>query len=237
MTRRLLPVLLTSLGLGLGLGACGSSDSSGTTSGSVATTAAKTASTPAAAAPARICPPAEAQKAIKRTAKKPTSRLDPARTWVVRMKTSCGDFEITLDVKAHPVTASSFGALAKAGFYDGLGVVRVVPGFVLQAGDPNGDGTGDAGYQVVEPPGNNAAYRKGVIAMAKTGADPAGASSSQFFVVTGPDAGLPPDYAIAGRVTKGLDVAEKIGSIPPAGPDPSPPVEPVVIEKATLASK
>lgn len=156
---------------------------------------------------------------------------------MVTLTTSCGEIQITLDVKDDPKTASSFASLVKSGFYDGLGVVRVVPGFVLQAGDPNGDGSGGPGYSVVEPPAKNASYRRGVVAMAKTGADAPGTSGSQFFIVTGPDAGLPPEYAIAGKVTKGLNVADAIGAIPPQGGQDGPPTMPVVIEKATLSTK
>lgn len=235
--------------LSLGLAACGSSGSSSTGStstGTAAGTAATTASTAAAppatttdatAAAAGGCKTVKAQQALRRKGRKPASTLPASRTSIVTLQTSCGTIEITLDVRRHPKTASSFGALAESGFYDGLGVVRVVPDFVLQAGDPNGDGTGGAGYQITEPPGNNAAYRKGIVAMAKTAADADGASSSQFFIVTGADAGLPPEYAIAGRVTKGQAVADRIGAIPPENGQDGPPSTPVIIEKATLSTK
>lgn len=243
MPRRLLPAVL--VGLTLALAACGSSDSSSSTSAPAAATS-TTASTETAPATttaagggdkiaANGCKTVDAQAPVKKTSTKPTTKLAASAKAVVTMQTSCGEIQITLDAKTHPVTASSFASLVKSGFYDGLGVVRVVPGFVLQAGDPNGDGTGGASYQVVEAPGDNAAYRQGVVAMAKTGQDPAGASSSQFFIVTGADAGLPPEYAIAGRVTKGLDVAKAIGAIPPANGQDGPPSQPVLIEKATLS--
>jgi cyclophilin family peptidyl-prolyl cis-trans isomerase len=85
---------------------------------------------------------------------------------------------------------------------------------------------------VVEPPPGSTAYTTGVVAMAKTEADPAGASGSQFFIVTAPDARLPPDYAVAGGVVRGMDVAQYIGKLPVDGQDR--PTAPVVIEKATL---
>jgi cyclophilin family peptidyl-prolyl cis-trans isomerase len=238
--RRLLPVVLA--GLTLALGACGSDDDSSSTSTPAASTpaAATTDAATTDAAPATAangCKTVEAQAGLTRKSSKPKTRLAASAKAVVTMQTSCGEIQITLDTKDHPVTASSFASLVKSGFYDGLGVVRVVPNFVLQAGDPNGDGTGGASYQVVEAPGDNAAYRQGVVAMAKTGQDPAGASSSQFFIVTGADAGLPPEYAIAGRVTKGLDVAKAIGAIPPDNGQDGPPTQPVLIEKATLSVK
>jgi peptidyl-prolyl cis-trans isomerase B (cyclophilin B) len=247
---RLLPALLATIALSVG--ACGSSGNrketpakapAPTTAASTATTATDTGVPTAPAAPARVtCKHVKAQKPVQRTAKKPTSTLSASRANVVTLVTSCGTIEITLDVKGNPKTASSFGSLVKQGFYDGLGVVRVVPDFVLQAGDPDGVGTGGPGYSVVERPSDNTAYREGVVAMAKTGTEAPGTSGSQFFIVTGVDAGLPPEYAVAGKVTKGIDVAKAIGAIPPVDPSGQPasdgaPSKPVLIQKATLASK
>ncbi|WP_354702207.1 putative peptidyl-prolyl cis-trans isomerase B [Paraconexibacter sp. AEG42_29] len=251
MTRRLVPVLLTSFVLGLA--ACGSDDDSGSTVASTATEAQTTASTATeestpttapepttteeAPAGAGECKQVAAQKPLKRDSKKPTSQFSASKTYVVTMKTSCGDIELTLDVKNHPITATSFGTLVKDGFYDGLGVLRVAPGFVLQAGDPTASQSGGASYDVVEEPGTNAKYPKYTLAMAKSGADPVGSSSSQFFIMTG-DGGLPPEYAIAGKVTKGQAVVDAIGAIPPAdGAPDGPPSQDVIIEKATLAEK
>jgi peptidyl-prolyl cis-trans isomerase B (cyclophilin B) len=121
----------------------------------------------------------------------------------------------------------------RQGFYDGLTFHRIVPGFVIQGGDPKGDGQGGPGYQIVEKPPARLSYTRGVVAMAKTQSDPPGASGSQFFIVTGPDAQLPPDYALVGTVTSGLDAVDRIGALR-TGPDEQP-LTPVVIEKATLS--
>jgi cyclophilin family peptidyl-prolyl cis-trans isomerase len=94
---------------------------------------------------------------------------------------------------------------------------------------------GGPGYTVVERPPADLAYTTGIVAMAKTEADPAGASGSQFFIVTAPDAGLPPDYAVAGGVVRGMDVAQRIGKV--AVDDQDRPISPVVIEKATLRTE
>src|ERR671938_355848 len=103
------------------------------------------------------------------------------------------------------------GGLGRSGFYDGLAFHRIVPDFVIQGGDPAGNGSGGPGYTVVEPPPSSLKYTPGVVAMAKTQAEPAGASGSQFFVVTGSQAQvLTPDYALLGRVTGGMDVVSKI---------------------------
>jgi peptidyl-prolyl cis-trans isomerase B (cyclophilin B) len=158
---------------------------------------------------------------------KPKGQLDAAKTYVATVSTNCGDFEITLDAKRAPKTAASFKALADDGFFDGLIFHRIVPGFVIQGGDPKGDGTGGPGYTVVEAPPQDLVYSKGVVAMAKGGAEPPGASGSQFFVVTAEDAQLPPDYALLGKVTAGQDVVDKIGVAETDGMEK--PVDPIVI--------
>lgn len=158
---------------------------------------------------------------------------DPAN---VDVKTSEGGFEIALGVKESPATTTSFRQLVEAGFYDGLSFSRVVPGFVIQGGDPlAGDqqraGTGGPGYYVDEevPPGTR--YTQGVVAMAKAGTDPPGRSGSQFFVVSGRDAGLPPEYAFVGTVVSGLDTVKRIESL---GIGDGPPRKEVTIESMTL---
>ena len=174
------------------------------------------------------CEPAEKAKPKKVALKKPTERLDPAKTYVATVTTNCGTFAITLDSKRAPKTGGAFKFLADKGFFDGLSFHRIVPGFVIQGGDPAGDGTGGPGFSVVEAPPSDLAYTKGVVAMAKTAVEDPGTSGSQFFVVTGEDVGLPPEYALLGRVTEGQDVVDLIG-VAPVGPDEKP-VDPIVIE-------
>ena len=154
-------------------------------------------------------------------------KLAAGKTYVAKVVTSCGDFEITLDAKRAPRTGGSFKYLADKGFYDGLTFHRIVPGFVIQGGDPQGNGSGGPGYSVVEAPPGDLTYTKGVVAMAKTETERPGTSGSQFFVVTAEDAQLPPDYALLGKVTKGQDVVDKIGVVPTVANDE--PAEPVVI--------
>ena len=89
---------------------------------------------------------------------------------------------------------------------------------------------------VVEPPPKDLVYEKGVVAMAKTQTEPAGASGSQFFVVTAEDAGLPPEYALLGRVTAGQDVVDRIG-VAETDPATEAPIDPVVIKSITVATK
>lgn len=164
--------------------------------------------------------------------KKPTTRLDPAKTYVATVKTNCGSFEITLDAKRAPKTGGAFKALADKGFFDKTTFHRIVPGFVIQGGDPAGDGTGGPGFSVTEAPPQDLTYTKGVVAMAKTATEAPGTSGSQFFVVTGDDAQLPPEYALLGKVTKGQEVVDKIGVLA-VGPDEAP-TQPVVIRQIRI---
>lgn len=147
------------------------------------------------------------------------------------MKTSCGSFVIALDTMRAPETANSFAFLAEEGFYDDLTFHRVAPGFVIQGGDPEGTGTGGPGYTVDEEPPPNLSYTKGTVAMAKSSADPPGRSGSQFYVVTAPDAGLPPEYALVGKVSQGYDVVEKIDAL---GTPEEKPKQTVLIEEVTI---
>ena len=94
--------------------------------------------------------------------------LDPAKTYTVTLKTNKGTFSFDLDVKDSPKTTASFASLVRKGFFDGLTFHRIVPGFVIQGGDPKGDGTGGPGYTTVDTPPADTTYTKGVVAMAKT---------------------------------------------------------------------
>jgi cyclophilin family peptidyl-prolyl cis-trans isomerase len=160
--------------------------------------------------------------------------LDAGKTYVATVDTSKGTFEITLDAKRAPKTGGSFKSLADKGFYDKLTFHRIVPGFVIQGGDPNGDGTGGPDYTVEEAPPQDLKYTQGVVAMAKTGSEPPGTSGSQFFVVTAADAQLPPEYALLGRVTKGADVVSKIASVK-TNPSTEKPLKPVVINSIKVS--
>jgi cyclophilin family peptidyl-prolyl cis-trans isomerase len=185
----------------------------------------------AAAAGAAGCKQVEAPKPkhVSLPAPKQTVKRGEKLTAVVQ--TNCGTFDIALDTKRAPKTSNSFAYLADEGFYDDLTFHRIVPGFVIQGGDPLGTGTGGPGYSVVEKPPANLAYTKGIVAMAKTSAEPPGTSGSQFYVVTGADAGLPPEYALVGKVSQGYDVVARIGKL---GTPSEKPKQTVLIEKITI---
>jgi peptidyl-prolyl cis-trans isomerase B (cyclophilin B) len=168
-------------------------------------------------------------------AKKPTQQLQRSKTYLATVDTSCGTFVIQLDPKRAPKTGGSFVSLAQQGFYDNLTFHRIAPGFVIQGGDPAGNGSGGPGYKIREKPPGNLVYSQGIVAMAKAGNEPAGTSGSQFFVVTGNNANLPPDYALLGRVTQGLDVTHRIEGL--ASTSDGPPKQPIVIKKITVTEK
>ena len=139
--------------------------------------------------------------------------LNPKVPHRVGVLTNYGAFALRLDVEDSPCVTSSFASLVRKRFFDGTTFHRIVPGFVIQGGDPTGTGTGGPGYTVRDVPPRSSRYTKGVVAMAKSSTEPRGTAGSQFFVVTARDARLPPDYAILGAVTRGLKVVEKIGRL------------------------
>lgn len=129
-----------------------------------------------------------------------------------RITTSCGTIDIELLAQESPVTANNFAFLASKQFYDATIVHRVVAGFVVQMGDPTGTGTGGPGYRFADELGaaQQHGYARGTVAMANAGPDTNG---SQFFICLD-DVGLPPQYAVFGRVTSGMDVVDQIAEIP-----------------------
>ncbi|MGH3126453.1 MAG: peptidylprolyl isomerase [Gaiellaceae bacterium] len=161
----------------------------------------------------------------------PMDELDASTTHTLTFDTSCGSFTVTLDPEQAPKTAASLVALANAGYFDETIFHRVVPGFVIQGGDPTQSGAGGPGYSTVDVPTSGSAYTQGVVAMAKSGVEAPGTAGSQFFVVTGADAGLPPEYAIVGEVTEGMDTVLRIDAL---GVGDGPPSQPVVVNTVTV---
>ena len=198
------------------------------------TPAAETPDSPAAAG----CEEAKApEPKDEQDLDKPTLELDGGKTYLAKVATSCGEFTIQLDAKRAPKTGGSFVTLAKDGFFDKTTFHRIARGFVIQGGDPQGDGTGGPGYSIVEAPPQDLQYVRGVVAMAKTGNEPAGTSGSQFFVVTGEATPLPPDYALLGEVTEGMETVDKIAAVETVPPDDGEPTAPIVIESVTIEEK
>ncbi|HEV3188197.1 MAG TPA: peptidylprolyl isomerase [Acidimicrobiales bacterium] len=159
----------------------------------------------------------------------PEMIIDPEKTYTATMVTSKGTMELLLDHHGAPVTVNSFVFLARWHYYDGIVFHRVIPGFVLQGGDPTGSGAGGPGYRFNDELPKPGRYEVGSLAMANAGPNTNG---SQFFVISGPDGvRLPPLYAHFGKVVKGLDVVAAINDI---GTPSGKPREDVVIESVTI---
>jgi cyclophilin family peptidyl-prolyl cis-trans isomerase len=141
-----------------------------------------------------------------------------------------GDITFTLDPKQAPATVNNFVFLSKQGFYDGVTFHRVIPGFMIQGGDPTGTVSGGPGYSFMDELPKSGQYKIGSVAMANAGPNTNG---SQFFIVTGPNGvALPPLYSLFGQVTKGQDVAEAISNVPRDATDK--PNTPVTIDSVTI---
>jgi cyclophilin family peptidyl-prolyl cis-trans isomerase len=159
----------------------------------------------------------------------PPMIIDPSKNYTATMVTSHGTLEIVLDALGAPQTVNSFVFLARWHFYDGVVFHRIIPGFVLQGGDPTGSGRGGPGYRYDDELPKAGRYEVGSLAMANAGPNTNG---SQFFVISGPDGvKLPPLYALFGKVVKGLDVVAAINDL---GTSSGKPKVDVTIESVTI---
>jgi peptidylprolyl isomerase len=155
--------------------------------------------------------------------------IDPAKRYTATMETSHGTMVIALDPLAAPKTVNSFVFLARYHYYDGIVFHRIIPGFVLQGGDPTGTGSGGPGYRFDDELPAPGRYQVGSLAMANAGPNTNG---SQFFIISGPDGvRLPPQYALFGAVVSGGEVVAAIDAI---GTRSGTPKEQVVIESVTV---
>jgi cyclophilin family peptidyl-prolyl cis-trans isomerase len=159
----------------------------------------------------------------------PPMVIDPAKRYTAEMVTSKGTMTIALDPIAAPKTVNNFVFLARYHYFEGITFHRVIPGFVLQGGDPEGTGRGGPGYRFEDELPKPGRYEIGSLAMANAGPDTNG---SQFFVISGPDgAALPPSYSLFGKVINGLEVISAIEAIGSRSGNPS---EKVTIESVTI---
>jgi peptidyl-prolyl cis-trans isomerase B (cyclophilin B) len=221
---------IASICLAAAAGGCGDDDSEETARDTGTTTAPPAETQPRASGG---CEQATAPETSERKGKEPgKGALDEGKTYRLTFATSCGEFTIELDQKAAPNAAASLVGLAEDGYFDNTVFHRIVPGFVIQGGDPTATGSGGPGYSTEDEPPADARYTRGVVAMAKTGEEPPGTAGSQFFVVVGEDAGLPPDYAVVGKVGDGMDVVERIGE--QGDPATEQPTQTILIEKVTV---
>jgi peptidylprolyl isomerase len=160
----------------------------------------------------------------------PPMCIDPARRYTATMETSKGSMTIALDAASAPKTVNNFVFLARYHFYDGVGFHRIIPGFVIQGGDPEGTGRGGPGYRFEDELPRPGRYELGSLAMANAGPNTNG---SQFFIISGP-AGvrLPPQYSLFGKVVAGMDVVRAIEAV--GSPGQGTPKERVTIQSVTV---
>lgn len=172
----------------------------------------------------------------------PELTIDPARSYTAQLHTSKGMISLELFAQDAPVTVNNFVFLAKQGFYDGVTFHRIIQDFMIQTGDPNGDGTGGPGYRFEDELPSPHVYEPGIVAMANGGANTNG---SQFFICTGPSSyslNDHPYYTIFGKVNEGMEVVQEIASAPvemnpkanPNKEPPSMPTEQITIQKVVI---
>jgi peptidyl-prolyl cis-trans isomerase B (cyclophilin B) len=187
-------------------------------------------------APAQTPPPTPSPTTASNC---PTSQPDPlpaGKNRMVTIETSKGTIQITVSANLAPIAAGNFVALASCGFYDGVVFHRLVPGFVIQGGDPKGTGTGGPGYTIADEP-VTARYQRGTVAMARTAAPHS--QGSQFFIVLDDGAGAvlaqANTYAIFGSVTLGMETVDAIAAMPSTGGDEGKALQPVAMTKVTVS--
>ncbi|MDA8309859.1 MAG: peptidylprolyl isomerase [Actinomycetota bacterium] len=160
----------------------------------------------------------------------PPMVIDPQRRYTATIETSKGTIVAELDAAGAPATVNSFVFLSRWHYFDGIAFHRIIPGFVIQGGDPEGTGRGGPGYRFADELPKPGRYQVGSLAMANSGPDTNG---SQFFIVSGPNGvKLPPQYSLFGTVIRGADV---VGAIDAVGTPSGTPRERVVIESVTIA--
>ncbi len=166
---------------------------------------------------------------------KPSMMIDKTKTYTAALVTSAGMIVIELNAAQTPITVNNFIYLARNNFYNNTPFHRVIRGFMIQGGDPKGDGTGGPGYQFDDGKFTGA-HSRGTVAMANAGPNTNG---SQFFIMHG-DYPLPPNYVIFGHVVSGLDVVDKIATAAVTTSDsgePSKPLTPVIVQKVEIVEK
>jgi cyclophilin family peptidyl-prolyl cis-trans isomerase len=195
---------------------------------------------PASAPPASTTPSAATGSGVAETCpKSQPPALAAGQKRLVTVDTAKGKIQITIDGGLSPIAAGNFVALASCGFYDGVVFHRLVPGFVIQGGDPTGTGTGGPGYTIKDEPVTTT-YHRGTVAMARSpGPDSVG---SQFFIVLADEAATAladpayNNYQIIGTVTAGMEAVDAIAAMPNSGPPNNAATSPVAMDKVTVST-
>ncbi|RCW50985.1 peptidylprolyl isomerase [Paenibacillus prosopidis] len=167
--------------------------------------------------------------------KMPEMTIDLNKSYIAKFQTTKGDFTVKLFANEAPVTVNNFVFLARAGFYEGLSFHRIIESFMIQTGDPKGNGTGTPGYSIPDELSKELKYEEGIVAMANASEPNSG--GSQFFICTGPDAAnlnREPNYSIFGKVESGMDVVQAISKTPIKN---NVPTEKIVINSIVIAEE
>jgi cyclophilin family peptidyl-prolyl cis-trans isomerase len=194
-----------------------------------------TSGTPGPTQPPRTVPGPQGTS-YKQWARPPLTTINPASKYTATLQTNKGKITIELFAAEAPRTVNNFVFLAREGFYDGVTFHRVIKDFMVQSGDPRGDGTGGPGYRFADEPVTRK-YAPGIVAMANAGPNTNG---SQFFIVHGASVALPPNYVIFGQVVEGMDTVDRLANTPVragSGGEPSTPTERLVIERVEISEK
>lgn len=169
----------------------------------------------------------------KKYEKAPDMIIDPAKKYSAVISTSKGDITVDLTADSTPLTVNNFVFLAKDGFYDGVIFHRVIKDFMIQTGDPLGNGTGGPGYKFADEIKNDQEFSgKGILAMANSGPNTNG---SQFFITHAETPWLNGAHTIFGKVTDGMDVVDAIATAQTGANDK--PVEDILITSIDIIEK
>ena len=222
-------MLLLAITLAFTLVACGQKETAAPTS--------PTTTTKVTSSPSSSTPPTVARKTYTAP---PAMTIDKNRSYSAIFDTNLGKFTVQLYAKEAPKTVNNFVFLANERFYEGIVFHRIIKTFMIQTGDPQGNGTGGPGYKFEDELNTGFKYEPGIVAMANSGKNTNG---SQFFICTGEDSkslNMQPNYSIFGKVSEGMDVVQKIAATPvKVGSEASPslPTEKVVINSITIVVK
>ena len=167
---------------------------------------------------------------LKQYGAPPLMTIDVDKTYTATLITNKGSMVLKLFADEAPVTVNNFVFLAREGFYNGVTFHRIIRNFMVQTGDPVGNGSGGPGYRFADEPVTRS-YSRGIVAMANAGPNTNG---SQFFVVHGSDVGLPPAYTIFGELTQGIETLDAIADAPVGGPNRSSPLEQIIVESIEI---
>ncbi len=182
-----------------------------------------------------VKPMDQSNQSIKSWPAAPAMEIDPKKNYQAVLKTSLGDITLTFDTKNSPITSNNFIFLAKNNFYNNTIFHRVISGFMIQGGDPQGTGMGGPGYKFADEY-LQGEYTSGAVAMANSGPNTNG---SQFFIMH-KDYSLDKNYVVFAHVTAGLDIVDKIATAPvtqSASGESSKPVTPIIIKEVQIIEK